>query len=84
MAGTPLVLLDHIVAAGDGSRLTNEFVCGAESGRVPVGQIAPSVLLSEAELQRIPEDRSVPPLLPSPFLEERRGKTGNPSPRGEK
>ncbi|MBI4678737.1 MAG: TldD/PmbA family protein [Elusimicrobia bacterium] len=71
MAGTPLVLLDRIVAAGDDARLANEFVCGAESGHVPVGQIAPSVLISEAELQRIPEDRSVLPLLPSPFLGER-------------
>ncbi|MBI5624976.1 MAG: TldD/PmbA family protein [Elusimicrobia bacterium] len=74
MAGTPLVLLDRIVAAADDARLSNEFVCGAESGRVPVGQIAPSVLISEAEMQRIPEDRSVPPLLPSPFLEDRRGR----------
>jgi predicted Zn-dependent protease len=71
MAGTPLVLLDRIVAAGDDAKLSNEFFCGAESGRVPVGQIAPSVLISEAEMQRIPEDRSVPPLLPSPFLQER-------------
>ncbi|MBI5882873.1 MAG: TldD/PmbA family protein [Elusimicrobia bacterium] len=84
MAGTPLVLLDRIVAAGDDAQLSNEFVCGAESGRVPVGQIAPSVLLSEAELQRIPEDRSVPPLLPSPFLEERGRKPDDPGPRGER
>lgn len=78
MAGTPLVLLDRIVAAADDARLSNEFFCGAESGHVPVSQIAPSVLISEAELQRIPEDRSVEPVLPSPFPPENRGPKEKP------
>lgn len=67
LVGTPLVILNRIAAAGDDSALANTFVCGAESGFVPVSQAAPSVLVSEVELQRLPEDRSRPPLLPSPF-----------------
>lgn len=67
MVGTPLVVLNRIVAAGDDMEAAHGFVCGAESGYVPVSQIAPSVLVSEVELQRLPEDRSRPPILPSPF-----------------
>lgn len=67
MVGTPLVLLNRIVAAGDDASLANGFHCGAESGWVPVSQIAPSVLVSEVELQRLPEDRTRPPVVPHPF-----------------
>lgn len=67
MVGTPLVLLNRILAAGDDAAAANGFHCGAESGWVPVAQIAPSVLLSEVELQRIPEDRTRPPVVPHPF-----------------
>ena len=31
---------------------------------------APSVLVSEVELQRLPEDRARPPILASPFHDE--------------
>jgi predicted Zn-dependent protease len=67
LVGTPLVVLNRIVAAGDDATLANGFQCGAESGWVPVSQIAPSLLVSEVELQRLPEDRSRPPILPSPL-----------------
>ncbi len=67
MVGTPLIMLNRIVAASNDDTLANGFVCGAESGWVSVDQIAPSVLASEIELQRLPEDRSRPPILPSPF-----------------
>lgn len=70
LVGTPLVFLNRIVAAGDDTRASTGFVCGAESGSVPVSQIAPSVLVLEAELQRIPEDRNRPPILPSPLSSE--------------
>ncbi len=70
MVGTPLVVLSRILSAGDDSKLSNPFNCGAESGSVAVNQIAPSLLLSEVELQRLPEERSRPPLLPSPFHEK--------------
>lgn len=67
LVGTPLVILNRIVAAGDDASLSNAFFCGAESGFVPVSQIAPSMLVSEVELQRLPEDRARPPILPSPL-----------------
>lgn len=66
MVGTPLVLLNRVIAAGDDDEAASGFMCGAESGSVPVSQIAPSVLVSEVELQRLPEDRSRPPILPAP------------------
>ncbi len=67
LVGTPLVVLNRIVAAGDDAELADGFHCGAESGWVPVSQIAPSLLVSEVELQRLPEDRARPPILPSPL-----------------
>jgi predicted Zn-dependent protease/4-amino-4-deoxy-L-arabinose transferase-like glycosyltransferase len=67
VVGTPLVFLNRIVAAGDDAAAAHGFVCGAESGYVPVSQVAPSVLVSEVELQRLPEDRSRPPILASPL-----------------
>ena len=36
---------------------------------MPVNQIAPSVLVSDVELQRLPEDLARPPILASPFHE---------------
>ncbi len=71
LVGTPLVILNRIVAAGNDPTLANGFVCGAESGWVPVSQIAPSLLVSEIELQRLPEDRVLPPILPSPLHDPR-------------
>lgn len=71
LVGTPLVILNRIVAAADDDALANGFHCGAESGWVPVSQIAPSLLVSEIELQRLPEDRVLPPLLPSPLHDPR-------------
>lgn len=70
MVGTPLVVLNRIVAAADDAAVGVGFVCGAESGSVPVSQIAPSVLVSEVELQRLPEDRLLPPIMPSPYHEK--------------
>jgi len=67
MVGTPLLMLNRIVAAANDDAISNGFFCGAESGMVPVDQIAPSVLVSEIELQRLPEDLARPPLLASPF-----------------
>lgn len=71
LVGTPLVMLNRIVAAGDDPTLADGFHCGAESGWVPVSQVAPSLLVSEIELQRLPEDRSRPPVLPSPLGEKK-------------
>ena len=64
--GTPLTAIDKIVAAGDNQVLGNAY-CGAASGWVPVSHIAPSVVFSELELQREPEERLRPPLLKPPI-----------------
>ncbi len=71
MVGTPLAVLNRIVAAGDDAKLANAYFCGAESGFVSVSQIAPSVLVSEVELQRLPENRARPPILPPPAPRKR-------------
>lgn len=70
MVGTPLVLLNRVVAAGDDPAIFNQYLCNAESGWVSVSQIAPSLLLSEAEFQRLPEKRARPPILPSPLHDD--------------
>ncbi|MHB2025234.1 MAG: metallopeptidase TldD-related protein [Elusimicrobiota bacterium] len=70
MVGTPLDVLNRIVATGNDAELSNDYFCGAESGQISVSQIAPSVLVSEIELQRLPENRRKPPILPSPFHDE--------------
>ncbi len=64
---TPLVVLNRILAASNDEALSNPYFCGAESGWAPVDQIAPSVLVSELEFERLPENRLKPPILPSPL-----------------
>ncbi len=71
LVGTPLALLNRVLAAGNDPTLANGFHCGAESGWVPVSQIAPSLLVSEIELQRLPEERVRPPILPAPIHDPR-------------
>jgi TldD protein len=66
MVGTPLTAMNKIIAAGDTSMVFNGY-CGAESGYVPVSTVAPTVLISEIELQRTRKDSGRPPILPSPW-----------------
>ena len=66
--GTPLTSINKIIATGNDYRVFNGF-CGAESGYVPVSSIAPSVLLSEIELQRTASKKSKPPILDAPALQ---------------
>ncbi len=68
IVGTPLVSINKIIATGNDYAVFNGF-CGAESGYVPVSTIAPSVLVSEIELQRVSEKKEKLPLLPPPFLD---------------
>lgn len=65
LVGTPMVTVGKIAAAGDDSRADNSY-CGADSGFIPVGHVAPSLLLREVELESVPEDRQRPPILPPP------------------
>ena len=65
--GTPLASINKIVATGNDYKVFNGF-CGAESGFVPVSSVAPSILLSEIELQRTATKKSKPPILDPPAL----------------
>jgi hypothetical protein len=66
IVGTPLLSINKIIATGDHRRVFNGY-CGAESGYVPVSTVAPTVLVSEIELQRTRKDTGRPPVLPSPW-----------------
>src|SRR5437764_1129174 len=66
IVGTPLLSINKIIATGDERRVFNGY-CGAESGYVPVSTVAPTILVSEIELQRTRKDTGRPPVLPSPW-----------------
>jgi predicted Zn-dependent protease len=69
VVGTPLVSLNKVVVAGDDPEVFNGY-CGAESGWVPVSVIAPSLLISEIEVQRTNDKPVRPPILEPPFAEK--------------
>ena len=68
IVGTPLVSINKIIATGNDYSVFNGF-CGAESGYIPVSTVAPSILVSEIELQRKSSKKEKLPLLPPPFFE---------------
>ena len=49
--GTPLAAVQGILALGDDYEVDNSY-CYAESGSVPVGTVAPALLVAELELQK--------------------------------
>ena len=65
IVGTPLAAMKRILATGDRSEVFNGE-CGAESGTVPVSAVAPAMLLSEMETQRVQKGTARPPILPIP------------------
>ncbi|HVE13023.1 MAG TPA: metallopeptidase TldD-related protein [Elusimicrobiota bacterium] len=65
LVGTPIELAARIVAAGDDAEAVNAVV-EQESGRIPVATVAPSLLLSEVELQRSESKPQKQPILPPP------------------
>jgi len=66
IVGTPLISINKIIATGNNYKAFNGF-CGAESGYVPVSTIAPSILISEIELQKTTSEKEKKPILPPPF-----------------
>jgi len=66
IVGTPLISINKIIATGNNYKAFNGF-CGAESGYVPVSTIAPSILITEIELQKITSEKEKKPILPPPF-----------------
>jgi predicted Zn-dependent protease len=66
LIGTPIESFAKIIAAGDDPGIFNG-TCGAESGWVPVSGVAPSVLVSEIEVQKVSNRKIKPPVLPPPY-----------------
>ncbi len=65
IVGTPLAAMKRILATGDKSEVFNGE-CGAESGTIPVSAVAPAMLVSEMETQRVQQGTARPPILPIP------------------
>ena len=69
IVGTPLTSFNKIIAAADDDALFNG-TCGAESGWVPVSAIAPSMLISELEVEKVNKTYENLPILPPPSAEK--------------
>lgn len=65
LIGTPLTAFSRVVAADDQIGVFNGF-CGAESGSVPVSAAAPSILVSQIEVQKKEKSQDRPPILAAP------------------
>ena len=61
LVGTPLYILNNILAVGSNQRVENSVADG-----VPVSAVAPSLLLSDVETQRSDESPQKGPVLPPP------------------
>ncbi len=68
IVGTPLTCFSKIVGAADDPAVFNG-ICGAESGRVPVSAVSPSVLVAQIEVEKRQREQDKPPILPSPIAE---------------
>jgi len=69
IVGTPLASFAKILATSDRMEVFNG-ICGAESGDVPVSAVAPSILVSEIEVQRKERSQDRPPYLSRPATEQ--------------
>jgi predicted Zn-dependent protease len=65
LIGTPLAAFAKIVATSNKVDVFNG-VCGAESGSVPVSASAPSMLVSEVEVQKKAQSQETLPILAAP------------------
>ncbi len=70
IVGTPLTSFNKITAVADDNALFNG-TCGAESGWVPVSAIAPSLLISELEVEKVNKTYENLPILPPPSVENK-------------
>jgi len=70
IVGTPLASFNKIIAAANDDALFNG-TCGAESGWVPVSAIAPSMLISELEVEKVNKTYDNVPMLPPPSAESK-------------
>ena len=65
IVGTPQAALNRIVATGNHQDVFNG-ICGAESGSIPVSAVAPAMLVSEIETQKLAQGSARPPIVPPP------------------
>ncbi|MXZ45222.1 MAG: TldD/PmbA family protein [Gammaproteobacteria bacterium] len=65
LIGTPLTTMSRIEAGANDYDTFNGY-CGAESGRIPVSAVSPSILISQIEVQKTSTSRAKPPILPNP------------------
>ncbi|MBO4555845.1 MAG: TldD/PmbA family protein [Elusimicrobiales bacterium] len=65
LVGTPIASFAKISAAADDYSVFNGD-CGAESGWVPVSAVAPSILISEIEVEKSQKSQARQPVLPPP------------------
>ena len=68
LVGTPIASFAKIAAAADDYSVFNGD-CGAESGWVPVSAVAPSILITEIEVEKSQKSQSRLPVLPPPASE---------------
>ena len=66
IVGTPISNFSKIIAAADDYAIFNG-TCGAESGSVPVSAVAPSILMSEIEVEKSKKSQEKPPVLEPPL-----------------
>lgn len=72
IVGTPQAALNRILATDDHQDIFNG-ICGAESGQIPVSAVAPAMLVSEIETQRLAQGNNRPPILPPPPTDPAQG-----------
>ncbi len=72
IVGTPQAALNRILATDDHQDIFNG-ICGAESGQIPVSAVAPAMLVSEIETQRLAQGNNRPPILPPPPTDSAQG-----------
>ncbi|UCE04722.1 MAG: TldD/PmbA family protein [bacterium] len=65
LVGTPLVMFSMISDASDQFDVFSG-ICGAESGIVPVSAVAPSLLVTQVEVQKKSKSQERPPILSRP------------------
>ena len=69
IVGTPIANFSKIMAAADDTAVFNG-TCGAESGWVPVSGVAPSILMSEIEVEKSKKSQEKPPVLEPPLYDK--------------
>lgn len=66
LVGTPLTSFGKIIAVADDYDIFNGY-CSAESGRIKVSAVSPSILVSEIEIEKVKKSQEKPPILTSPY-----------------